>query len=470
MKYIFDECKFINSFNAKSTGEKSLDSIRLTHKPDSAFKLYPYKASGKNQAPIVTEMEDVVSSFFRNALNKKTEEITFEGLCKELLEVIDIENDDIDYFCEMIQNMFFVENKFVANNIGLYPYQMASNNKSVDNLAHFLYSIFGMSDKECKLIEEAKEQHKFNVLEDMIIRVIEEKKVSEGDPKTPYFCIKTNIQEMFCSDFEFILNSGMTSLEDISNLFSVYYFFYVSQTCITLDNFCSGKRDDTVEVYYALDWEKVSKNRLCCNAGWERLKDSINHMFSHAITLEILNQAISDGMIDYIMFGKAIKENNELDIKLAKEITRAEQIYISYIGDYKEFDNISYPSMGTNTEKAIKHLFKCVEKQFLNTERRRANQFYNEKFLEFCKSRWLKNRKKSGFILNLSERDIIFLTKIALRNEEKIRLNDLYKEYEKRGIYLDNSSKEYLQDFFIKLNLIDKKSDSGDSQYVKRIL
>ena len=70
----------------------------------------------------------------------------------------------------------------------------------------------------------------------------------------------------------------------------------------------------------------------------------------------------------------------------------------------------------------------------------------------------------------LTERDIIFLTKISLRNEEKIRLNDLYKEYEFRGIYLDNSSKEYLQEFFTKLNLIDKKSDSGDAQYVKRIL
>lgn len=70
----------------------------------------------------------------------------------------------------------------------------------------------------------------------------------------------------------------------------------------------------------------------------------------------------------------------------------------------------------------------------------------------------------------MTERDVIFLTKICLRNEEKIRLVDLYKEYERRGLYLDNTSKEYLQEFFTKLNLIDKKSDSGDAQYVKRIL
>lgn len=140
------------------------------------------------------------------------------------------------------------------------------------------------------------------------------------------------------------------------------------------------------------------------------------------------------------------------------------------MGDYKGFSDIQYQLAGTETDKAVNHLFKCVYQQFLNTDRKRANQFYNEKFTEFCKSRWVKNRKKSGLVLNLTERDIIFLTKICLRNEEKIRLNDLFKEYEKRGMYLDSTSKEYLQEFFTKLNLIDKKSDSGDAQYVKRIL
>ena len=73
-------------------------------------------------------------------------------------------------------------------------------------------------------------------------------------------------------------------------------------------------------------------------------------------------------------------------------------------------------------------------------------------------------------VLNLTERDIIFLTKLALRDMEKIRLNELYAQYELRGVFLDTTSKALLQEFFTKLNLIDKKSDSGDAQYVKRIL
>ena len=175
-------------------------------------------------------------------------------------------------------------------------------------------------------------------------------------------------------------------------------------------------------------------------------------------------------MMDYIAFGQMVCEDSKLDIEVAGEIEKAEDTYCTYVGDYKDFNNIPKQQGASKTEEAIRHLYKCVEAQFLNTERKRANQFYNEKFYEFCKSRWVKNRKKSGLVLNLTERDVIFLTKICLRNEEKIRLVDLYKEYERRGLYLDNTSKEYLQEFFTKLNLIDKKSDSGDAQYVKRIL
>ena len=365
--------------------------------------------------------------------------------------------------------MFFTGDSFFADNIGLYPYQTVLH-KSAENLAHFLFSIFGMDQSDCENIEREKNRYKFNVLEEMVIKTIEAKKVSKADRQMPYFAVKRDIQNRFKSDFYFMLEMGMTSLEDFSNLFSVYYFFYTSQTCIILDHFCTGRRDGEVPFYYALDWERVSKNRLCCEEGWEKLKGSITHMFSHAITLEVLNQTSEEEMYDYITFGELAEANAETDALLAEEITKAESVYCSYIGDYKGFEQIGNQPSSSKTESAIRHLYKCIELQFLNTERKGANQSYNEKFLDFCKTRWIKNRKKSGLVLNLTERDIIFLTKICLRNKVKIRLNDLFIEYEKRGFYLDETSKEHLQEFFTKLNLIEKKSDSGDAQYVKRIL
>lgn len=470
MGYRFSVEKFKENFNAKDITDKSIDSVRITHRPDGNFQVFPYKATGKAQAPIVTELETVVSGFFREVLKKKTEPIEYNTLCAKLLEELEIEEEDTDYFKDMIRSLFFSKDGFVAYNLGLYPYQTLANNKSVESLAHFLFSILDMNDDDCKKIEDVKNTYKYNVLEELVIKNIESNKALEGGNRKEYFIIKNDIQERFKNDFYFMLESGMTSQEDLANLLAVYYFYYVSQTCIILDQFCTGKRTGEEKLYYAVDWEKVSKNRKCCEEGWNRLQDSINHMFSHAITLKILNQTEDEEKVDYISLSQLAGSAPYFDEEIAAEVEKAEATYCSYVGDFKGFSDISYKEGSSKTETAIRHLFDCVELQFLHTERQRANQAYSEKFSGFCKERWVKNRKKSRLVLNLTERDIIFLTKICLRNEEKIRLNKLFKEYELRGICLDNTSREYLQEFFTKLNLIDRKSDSGDAQYVKRIL
>lgn len=228
MEYKFDKEKFKESFNAKDNETKSADSFRLTHKPDIQFKLYPYKASGKTQAPIVYNLEDVVTGFFREASNKVTEPILFEELCKNLMDDVDVADEDMDYFKDMIQSLFFRGSDFIADNLGLYPYQTTTNNKSADNLAHFLYSVMGISEEDCKKIEVAKSQYQFNVLEDMVIKNIESRNVCEAEKKQAYFIVKDDIQELFKADFSYMLESGMTSLEDLSNLFAFLVRLLVS--------------------------------------------------------------------------------------------------------------------------------------------------------------------------------------------------------------------------------------------------
>lgn len=467
--YCFNESLFRENFKTKEPGEKPADSYRLSHIPDNCFRLYPYKATTKTASPIVYDLCDVVSGFFRYALGRKPEAITFEDMCERLKSKVDIDETDIECFQDIIYSLFFSGNVFRANNIGLYSYQTVVGNKSAEKLAFYLYSILDIDEEDKESIKTAEKMYPFNVIEKMVVETISVNHEETQKNEARYYQVVRSIQNSFKEDFRFMLASEMTSLEDISNLLSIYYFYYVSQTCLTLDQFGNGDRHKLEKLYYALDWEKVSKNRDCCIEGWDKLHANIQRMFSHAITLEILNQN-EDVMQDYIDFKLRADENETVDECISEEIKRAEEIYTSYIGDCKKFDTIKEIPGANKTDAAMRHLFACVELQFNETERKRASQFYCEKFSEFCKVRFVKNRKKSGLVLNLTERDIIFLTKLALRDSDKIRLNELYREYEKRGFYLDNTSKTLLQEFFTKLNLIDKKSDSGDAQYVKRIL
>lgn len=467
-EFFFDEALFKKIFNTKD--DKPDNSYKLTHTADKCFKLFPYKATTKKASPIFYDFGDCISEFFRKVLEISAEPVGYEELCKKIQDNIEIKEDDTDLFKDIISSLFFKNGNFCGYNIGLYPYQTIADNKSSEVIAEFLYCVLGLDDSDKEHIIAARKSYSFNVLEKMVINSIETQNSSPKKKNEKYHQVIRSIQKQFKADFAFMLSSGMTSVEDLANVLSFYYFYYISQTCLALDQFGNGNRDQIQPLYFALDWEKISKNRKCCEEGWANLQNNVSQMYSHAITLEIINQNNSHKRLDYIDFKSIADLSEEDDIRISTEIKRAENTYVSYIGDCPQIKDIPNEEGANRTDGAIRHLFKCINTQFAETDRKRASQLYSEKFSEFCKARFVKNRKKSGLTLNLTERDIIFLTKLAIQHDEKIRLNDLYKEYESRGIYLDSTSKSLLQEFFTKLNLIDKKSDSGDAQYVKRIL
>ena len=286
--YSFDEELFKKNFNVKD--DKPENTYRLNHTTDKCFKLFPYKATPKTASPIVSNMGECISEFFRNVLEITSEPVEYNQLCEKLKENIDIEDDDVEMFNDIISSLFFKNGDFYAYNIGLYPYQTIVDNKSSERIAEFLYCVLGLNNTDKENIKAAVEKYSFNVLERMVVDSID---TQNNEPKLKpekYYPIINSIQEQFKADFAFMLSSSMTSVEDLANILSFYYFYYVSQTCLTLDQFGNGIRDKVQPLYFALDWEKVSKNRKCCEEGWAKLQNNISQMFSHAITLEIINQ------------------------------------------------------------------------------------------------------------------------------------------------------------------------------------
>ena len=62
-------------------------------------------------------------------------------------------------------------------------------------------------------------------------------------------------------------------------------------------------------------------------------------------------------------------------------------------------------------------------------------------------------------------------TKIILKQYDgRVRLSVLFKEFEKRGLLFDRESKKLITELFEKMDLLEKRSDSGDAQYVKYLL
>ena len=186
-------------------------------------------------------------------------------------------------------------------------------------------------------------------------------------------------------------------------------------------------------------------------------------------------------MMDYIDFKELADTSPNVDIEIANEVKKAEQVYTSFIGDYKKFDAIDQIPGANNTDSAIRHLFACVLAQFNETERKRASQFYSEKFSEFCKYRFVKNASSimsvyfnalNGLvnndklvegIENVHKKDNEFVKYIKethdlLKENDFPALSKYLKENRERIIKLNSKDKAYIKlpANFLKEEFIDK--------------
>ena len=161
-----------------------------------------------------------------------------------------------------------------------------------------------------------------------------------------------------------------------------------------------------------------------------------------------------------------------MDEELAKdEINKLLESYKRQIIDV-DWSGIKYSNKDSGNEafNLVYKLFESVSYQFDNSARSRANEAYKNWYIKFVQANFGKRRGALGYNLNLTEEDIILMTKLCINNNEKLKLNTLFKELELRGMYFDRDSKEKIVQLYEKLSLLEKKSDSGDAQYVRSIL
>ena len=464
MSYRLSVSAFDNTFAVKDSG------ARLTHYSGKRFKLFPFIAN--NNSALIYDLDTIVGRYISQIEKREPEKLSVDKLTEKLKEETSIETGTEGQFQQVIKHMFFDKDGNIRPiNLRMIAH-IPCEESSACKIADYLVDVLGDENVLYSCIKQAssKLEEQSNVLERFAISKLESKPFSQNTVP-PYQRITNAVQRKYESDFEYILGTRNRTREFLIPLLEFYYFTYTSQAILQLNRFMTGEREHCVPLYFCLDWEKTSLNRLCYTQGWGTLQAAMSKIFAHAIVLEILNQTEEDcGPVDYIRLNEFVQTAEGEDHRIAEEIKVLSDRYRKAITDCPEMTELKrYETAKDETAAEIQYLFDSVKTQFENTVRNRPYSSYAEKFEEYSR-KFLKRRGRSGMMLNLTEETLIFLTKVCIKEQEKMRLNDVFMEFEARGVFLDNISKEQVMRYYEKLNLIEKKSDSGDAQYVKRIL
>lgn len=452
-------------------GENGVDSIfndGKKHKRDD--RLVPFKT--KVDKNIYEDFSGVVGAFSRILSNINLK----KGLDKEQLKEAmrnkmsaDCSEEDFEQLFQIVESMYFENEELLPINAKALCY--IDSNISQQQVAEYMYSLFvDNTELDVKYLSML-ENEDTNVLEKLVFDSLENKKEEKKGTFQKADCFLPYVRDVFVKDFEVLTHSTGNYQKNITRFLAYYYMFYVSQLAVKLGRFEQGKRNEIEKVYLTLYEEVVTRVRPGYEYGWKYVKEKISHMFSHSVLLEMLSHNVEYLHTDYIGLYEKFCDAED-DRKVAEEIERIKNKYMQWIVmDYSGCKHDNEKDSNCMVSNEVKKLFEVIDYQFLNGGRKSHYNGYNKKFIEFVQKNFGKFRGVNGYTISLRDSDIIMFTQIILEeNEGKIKLSKMFDEFELRGLLFDRESRKKITELYEKMNLLEKRSDSGDAQYVKYIL
>jgi DNA phosphorothioation-dependent restriction protein DptG len=482
-------------------GAKGLEGVylkngNLSHKTGNRIKLMPFRTKFLDACTSDFQtFQGIVGECFRISNDKAFDKVfatdkeaSFKKKLRNhiLKEVIQkVNSDNKEEFKNIVINLFFEDDGgLIKFNKEVLPYMnFIHDHSQLNETARFFYDIF--LDEETLSSEELTSSKNDNLLYQLMVECLPDLKDKNKTSSTvKYTNLFNDIKRQFLADFKFLASNEEFFLKHIEDLFKYYYFFYLTQLAHRLNAF--GEGNEIKPIHFSMDWETLSESRMGYQYGWKKLASDLEGLFAHANTVELLN---------YITInGDAIGDYQDAKNKWAVLSSEERAELISKIKETSNFytDHVKGFYAGESWEKCEEELnsfldrhqdkykdelsielvsfYKRVKYQFDNSERKAAHDRYGKWLQSFCKVNYTKTRGRLGSTTVLNQELLLFLTKLCVGQEEKIRLNELWEQLNLRGITFDEASKGEIIKLFERINLLEKKSDSGDAQYVKSII
>lgn len=467
-------CSWIAGFSLDAMKALRSSSGTVFHPQNKNFKLFPFTTNG-------AELKLETGAFLQTACRREGRPFevddVVEGVVGQINDGID-DGNKAEVYSTLTKIVECIKNKPERN---LRVALCQDLTKELRKPARFLVSMAPDRESLKRIVDAAisSSEDEANLVEKMVCNAIEsiQDLSSRKEEETkPYFQINTGLSDIYLQDLEFVLSESKLTNQYLKPMLSYYFFAFVIQECLTLTKKTNGSRDEVAELYFALDSEKTTQSRLCYTQGFKYAESAIDDMFVHAATLELINTcSTSTVQYDYISLEEEARES-KAEEEYARDIRQIADNYKLLFDGEKTQEYLTEITAGdevpTSLRGEIDYLFRCIRTVIYKT-RDEPRKKYARTFRDFCLERnsLLKNRRRNGVMFNLSDEVLMMLTTLSIgSNREKASLTSLFSEFEKRGVYLDEVSKESVLKFFESRSMIDRKSDSGETQYVNRIL
>ena len=483
-------------FDKEIFKEKFLQGKDLRNRAKSTAKncdsVCPVGSDTSTQYSKITELDivtDLLHSLQKERINTKKLSDINDKLMSEIDKQIKIDDRLRPVFRSIMEDLYLGDIKDAeSSTLSLLRYRDIGTQTDIGK---FIYDVLLNDETKLKLQKMLNEAE--NPLDDIVNKAYSELSIllkeDGGQEYTRIFQQELKeIFEILNKDIQAALNVHEGFTEELTFLISYYSFIYLSQIAIRLDrDLYRNESNERMYLLFKMGKESVSDDRECIALGWRRLEKKTKKIFAHLILLNMLNEHDNTSpFFTYSELYKLYEDNSNIraEMETAVDFLIDEYTVKHTYGDrnrgilnFTELER-EFGAAGTIDYfmAKIQYLFDCIEYQLQGSSTRetvRRNVWCNYEWL--LKMRFVKSWGNQGKMIMISNNDLLLMIRICQRSSENmisnlgIQINDLFKEFENRGLYFDGQSKQYIIKHLHEINLIDSKSDSEEAQYVKQI-
>ena len=281
----------------------------------------------------------------------------------------------------------------------------------------------------------------------------------------PY--IKKSFEEDLCWMLE---QEESVKVKYLHLLLHFYACYAVTQAIVRITAKDKQSEDEPAPFYFILNSERASVNHDAVVRGWSYQipKSSLDKLYGKSQALDILNSVLGSNVGFYnnirkVLYQTDFEDNRELCNKLLSKYQEEKREVFnrrsSESGSIEEIeiDVHSYDEFISTLELLCTGL---QSPSYLSRMRKKVIDLLSVRFLQ---------SRRGNFVLVLDNEMLTFLVALFTKSK-KTKLENLYKLFNKYGIYFNRGSRLAIEEYLLKLNLLDRKSDSGEAQYVTVIL
>lgn len=431
----------------------------------------------------------VASEFYRIITNSTVEPIqsadeAAEVLRVELKDKFKMADEDIKRFIDVFKDILFendtlnvIDAAFMAfapmkffdkESLGIKSYNKYRTGQP--KIAHYYASLAS----ECGELFAPQPK---DIFSQTIIDCLQKDNAFKATATGDRYFILPFVKESFATDLKWLLGRSNSVVVKYLPLFLHFYACYsLIQTLVFMNqNNWDKSTAKPRPIYYMLTSEKVTASADAVRRGWAATdilpETFLDKMSSYSQALDILNLLFedNDGLLTFqdIKARFASMDWNE----------ESKQLCESVLTEYQNRKRTSLKDRGTETnalpdlistevnnydEFMDRLLDMCIRLQSKDYPRMK-HAMYQLAYIKLLISR------REHKVLALDEELLLFLIAMMTKGE-RLRTGELYKKFENYGIRFSFQTKNAISEYLLNLNLLERKSDSGEAQYVRVVL